>query len=60
MVDKVYHTKDGRTFEKRGSDGRRGIDGKRGINGNNGCLLMLELNIGKMFNNCPDIRKLLE
>jgi hypothetical protein len=31
-----------------------------GINGNSGSLLMLELNISKMFNNCPDIRKLLD
>ena len=57
---KVYHTKDGRTFEKRGSAGRRGIDGKIGENGNNGSLLMLELNISKMFNGCLDIRQLLD
>lgn len=57
---RVYHDKDGRTFEERGSDGVRGVDGKDGVDGNYGNVMMVELGVDKMFNGCQPLKDLPE
>lgn len=57
---RIYHDKDGRTFEERGSDGVRGTDGKAGIDGDYGNLMMVELAVDKMFDGCQTVKDLQE
>lgn len=57
---RVYHDKEGRTFEERGSDGARGVDGRAGIDGNYGNFMMVELGVEKMFSGCQAIKEMPE